>query len=307
MKRILTIFFILTGLLRAQQIGDPDFKPPIVNPAYKINSGSVVLIDEAHNNFHTMSGRYKPFADLITLDGYVAKPNTAEITPDVLRGAKILLISNPLHKRNIEDWSLPTPSAFTEEELITIEKWVKEGGSLFLISDHMPFPGASEKLAALFGFRFNNGFATDTAKAGGFDLFTRRDATLGNNFITNGRNENEAVDSIYSFTGQAFQIPKKATPVLVMKSSFISLMPDTAWSFSAKTPKVHTAGWSQGAVLNYFKGRVVIWGEAAMFSAQISGTGQDARKVGMNSPEAKNNYKLLLNLIHWLDGKLKKP
>ena len=39
---------------------------------------------------------------------------------------------------------------------------------------------------------------------------------------------------------------------------------------------------------------------AAMFSTQIS----DQKKMGMNNEAAPENYQLLLNIIHWLDGKL---
>ena len=39
-----------------------------------------------------------------------------------------------------------------------------------------------------------------------------------------------------------------------------------------------------------------------MFSAQLAG--QNLRKLGMNSDYAGENYKLLLNIIHWLDGKM---
>jgi hypothetical protein len=49
------------------------------------------------------------------------------------------------------------------------------------------------------------------------------------------------------------------------------------------------------------KGRIVVFGEAAMFSGQL-GAGLSWIKVGMNSSEAKNNYKLLLNIVHWLDN-----
>ncbi|MEP2669317.1 MAG: hypothetical protein ABJH04_10005 [Cyclobacteriaceae bacterium] len=39
---------------------------------------------------------------------------------------------------------------------------------------------------------------------------------------------------------------------------------------------------------------------ASMFSAQIGMPGN--RKMGMNSDEGRDNYKLLLNSMHWLDG-----
>ena len=172
---------------------------------------------------------------------------------------------------------------------------------MFLIADHMPFPGAAEDLAKKFGFELNNGYAYDTT---GTDtvLFIRGDGTLTDNIITKGRNEQEKVDSIYSFTGQAFQIPDDTTPVLLCNNNFVSVMPDTAWNFKDDTPQIPVAGCSQGSYKNFGKGRVVVWGEAAMFSAQIAG--EKKAKVGMNSPKAKSNYQLLLNIIHWLDGLL---
>jgi hypothetical protein len=176
------------------------------------------------------------------------------------------------------------------------------GGSLFLIADHMPFPGAVDNLANEFGFKLNKGFAIDTTNKTLGDLFTRKDSTLEDNFITNGRSEQEKVDSIYSFTGEAFRIPKDATPVLILNYNFISLMPDTAWNFKQDTPKISVSGWSQGSVKKFGKGKIAMWGEAAMFSAQIAG--EQKIKVGMNSPKAKHNYQLLLNIIHWLDSRL---
>ena len=59
--------FAVAGL--AQQVADPDFDPKVAKPAYATKHPKV-LIDEAHNNFHTAGGRYKPFADLIASDGY---------------------------------------------------------------------------------------------------------------------------------------------------------------------------------------------------------------------------------------------
>ena len=46
------------------------------------------------------------------------------------------------------------------------------------------------------------------------------------------------------------------------------------------------------------KGRVAVFGEAGMFTAQLAGPKQ--RPMGMNAPEAKQNHQLLLNVMHWL-------
>lgn len=80
------------------------------------------------------------------------------------------------------------------------------------------------------------------------------------------------------------------------------LMPDTAWNFHSNTEIKMIEGWVQGAFKEYGNGRMVVFGEASMFTAQIGDPGR--RKMGMNREDAKDNYKLLLNTIHWLDGKL---
>jgi hypothetical protein len=76
---------------------------------------------------------------------------------------------------------------------------------------------------------------------------------------------------------------------------------DTAWVFNSRTRYTSIDGWSQGAYMKYGKGRLVMFGEAAMFTAQLAGPSKT--RVGMNSDYAEENYKLLLNIIHWLDGR----
>jgi len=196
MKKIFLLFLFLTGMSYTQQIGDPDFNPTILNPAYPPGEGSKIYIDEAHNNFHTMDGRYKPFADLLARDGYIVSPLKDSFSQESLKNVDILVISNALNTRNTEDWTLPTPSAFTNDEINYIASWVENGGSIFLIADHMPFPGAAEEMAKRFGFKSNNGYALDTTGTGTV-LYIRSDGTLGDNIITDGRNEQEKVDSIY--------------------------------------------------------------------------------------------------------------
>jgi len=72
MKTLLRILLViginlifLAPLAIAQQRPDPEFNTAIEQPAFTKNYPRV-LFDEAHNNFNTTTGRYKPFADLIT-------------------------------------------------------------------------------------------------------------------------------------------------------------------------------------------------------------------------------------------------
>lgn len=50
--------------------------------------------------------------------------------------------------------------------------------------------------------------------------------------------------------------------------------------------------------MKYGKGRIVIFGEAAMFTAQLQGK----NKMGMNTKSASQNAQFLLNTLHWLNG-----
>jgi hypothetical protein len=282
----------------AQQITDTSYQPPIMNPAYPPGTGPIVFIDQGHHNFHTRSGRYKPFTQLLERDGYQVKDYSGEFLKLKLDQGDILVISNALHERNIQNWINPCPSAFTPEEINTIEVWVREGGCLFLIADHMPMGGAAKDLAAAFGFKFYNGFAFDSLTQGVIS-FSREDGTLLPNAITNGEANHDFIDQVTTFTGQAFIIPEDAKSILKFDQGDYLLMPDTAWQFHPDTRRIAIDGWAQGAFKHHRKGKVVMFGEAAMFSAQLAGPNQI--KVGMNAPQAKDNYKLLLNIMHWLD------
>ncbi len=290
------------GVAFAQQVADPDFKPTIARPAYKEGRGPLVLIDEAHNNFHTATGRYQPFAELLRRDGYRVEANAAPFAKGSLKKARVLVISNAVEKRNANSWNLPTYSAFTDEEIAALSEWVRGGGSLLLIADHMPMGGAAEKLGAAFGVKWNNGFAL--VKDGPpVMIFKREDGSLKDHSITRGRAAGERVERVATFTGSAFQVGAGAEPVLVFREDVVALMPEVAWQFTKETPEVSVKGWTQGAVLRFGKGRVALFGEAAMFTAQLAGP--QRTRVGMNSPDAPRNAQLLLNVLHWLTGKLK--
>ncbi len=288
--------------IQAQQVADTSFKPPIASPAYAASQGPVVLVDEAHFNFHTADGRYQPFADFIRRDGYVVKASTEKFSKATLKSGQILVIANALAERNRADWSLPTPSAFSDEEVEAVRHWVKDGGSLLLIVDHMPFPGAAENLAAAFGVRFSNGYALNEKAPGGPFVFKLADGSLKDHPIIQGRSASEKVDAVATFTGSAFQISGEAQPLFVLGSSVVSVLTSVAGQFNDTLPRVPVKDWYQGAVMSFGKGRIAIFGEAAMFSAQV--TGANRSPMGMNAPIASQNPQFLLNVFHWLSGKI---
>ncbi len=299
---ILTLLNLLACGSDSQQVPDPTYEPIVANPAFPDGQGPVVMIDQAHFNFHTAGERYRPFADLLRKDGFQILPSGCSFNADSLSRGAVLVISNALNERNTEEWSLPTPSAFTDEEIQAVRAWIEGGGSLLLIADHMPFPGAASDLAKAFGFTLNNGFAMKPTLAGGADYFRRSEGLIGEHAITRGRNETERIDSVLSFTGEAFTADSNATGLMIFGPGMIALTPEEAWDFNDNTPRIPINGWFQGAVKEFGKGRVAVFGEAAMFTAQFAG--DDHHPVGMNQPEASQNAQFLLNVVHWLTREL---
>ncbi len=107
---------LATPVLAQQQLTDPDFRPEVVRPAYAAD-GPVVVIDGAHNNFHTADGRYAPFAALLRADGYQVRGGTAAFDAGGLDGADVMVIANAGPSQG--------GSAFTRAEIEAVEAWVR--------------------------------------------------------------------------------------------------------------------------------------------------------------------------------------
>lgn len=297
------LFLLLASApLLAQQVADPDFEPQIDRPAFPEGKGPVVLIDEAHHNFHTVDGRYKPFADLLRRDGYRVVGSKEKFTRDALKDAKILVVANALSEKNLNRAALPIFSAFTPAEIETVRGWVENGGSLLLIADHMPWPGAAAKLASDFGFLFADGFAF-SVDGSGIMQFRADNKSLQDHPIVRGRAAHETVRSVMTFAGQAFRVRRgvDVQPLMIFDDDTLLLMPSEAWKFSKQTPRLSASGMLQGATVKFGSGRVAAFGEAAMFTAQLS---KQKKPMGMNHPDAKDNAQFLLNVMHWLSGQL---
>jgi hypothetical protein len=291
--------------IKAQQVPDPDFKPPVEKPAYPEGKGPVVLIDEAHFNFHTASGRYQSFADLLRRDGYVPRASKEKFSKESLKAGQVLVIANALSQRNALDWNPPFDPSFTDEEIAAVREWVNQGGSLMMMVDHFPMPATAGKLAEAFGVRFHNGYAVDPQAPPGPLIYTRAGKSLADHPITRGRSENERIDSVATFTGSAFQISLGDPILTFLGPEAVSYTPEAFGRPPDKnTPRTPIKGWHQGVVMEVGKGRVAIFGEAAMFSAQLAGP--EKIPMGMNNPVAKQNPQFLLNVMRWLSGLLQK-
>lgn len=277
------------GTAAAQQVADPEADLSVTEPAFSAGTGPRVVIDGAHHNFHTVDGRYAPFAQLLRNDGFRVGGSTVPFRDESLANVDVLVIANALAAENVEEWRLPTPSAFTTDEIAAARRFVERGGSLLLIADHMPFAGAAGDLGKTFGVRFDNGFATDGDNEP--DLFTHENGGLADDpLLANIR-------QLRSFTGSAFSAPN-ARPLLRLDARYQVLMPQVAWEFSESTPRVSGEGRLQGAVLERGRGRVAVFGEAAMFTAQVAGP--QRTPMGLRAPGAEENKAFALQILRWL-------
>lgn len=286
---LLGIWNPFTGFAQQQEV-DYEYLPVIEHPLFEAGKGPLILVDNGHHNFHTLEGKFAPFGQIAELNGFQVKSiSTHPLSQQALKSAKILVIANALHAKNVDHWSRPIFPAFTAAEIEVIRDWVAHGGHLFLIADHMPFAGAVANLALAFGFTLFDGFAYCKPNQK-FDIFSLENGMLEQHAL------NKDIDSIVSFTGHAFRIPEDAISIITLDSSYKLLMPETAWEFSRDMEMLPAGGLSQLAYSNYGSGKIIMAGKAAMFTAQKAG----AVRFGLNAAFAPNNLTLLLHLLKWL-------
>lgn len=288
-----------SSFVTAQQMADTSLVAKLSNPYHKLDKGPKVFIDETHHNFHTKDGRFKPFSELLTQDGYQVK---SMLNFEDLGATDILVISNAIHSKNVGNWRQPILSAFSVEDIKAIKKWVNNGGRLLIIADHMPFSGAANELAQSFGFEFCDGFAQLSQPRRQPDVFSEENKRLLSSPLTDGT-FGTALKSVTTFTGSSFQIPPEATGVLKFLKGDECLQPEIAWQFDEETKVKDLVGSYQGAIMNFGKGKLAVFGEAAQFTAQVVTNDNGTFRFGFNSEHAPHNIDFLRNIMLWLSAK----
>lgn len=292
-----------------EQVGDPDFDAGVHLPAYPTHHPKV-FFDEGHFNVHKTGGRYKPFVDLIRNDGYEVAPISKRLDAESLAGADILVIANALGFRGslqqvanllgLEGKLHLSGSAFSAEECDAVRDWVRQGGALLLIADHAPAGEAAGELSRRFGVEMTYWYAEDGENHEadtnwGFLIFTEENGLLTDHPIKRGRNEEERVRRVITFTGQSLKPPAGGASILKTSKT------------AREYPKRRSADWgfrpapdlAQCVALEFGRGRVVILGEAAAMTAQKSCIGNRTFHFGMTWP-GYDNRQFALNIMHWL-------
>src|ERR1041384_1032458 len=293
-----------------RQTADLNFDTNNARPAY-VSEYPKVLFDEAHHNIHTTDGLYKPFAALVTNDGYRVTANKDVFSQKTLDGYSVSVIANALGTNETND-----SPAFTDAECDAVRDWVQAGGSLLWITDHAPTGAAAENLAKRFGVEMSKGMTEDPKNYDNTSgdtsqlVFTRENRLLLDHPITRGRDANEMVNRVMTFTSQSLKAPESGVTFLRLGDSAVNRAEllkaeksggDTRVSINYGEPKP-AKGYAQAVALQFGKGRVVVLGEAATLTAQLDG--KTKKPFGMNV-QGVDNRQLALNIMHWLSGLLK--
>ena len=296
------VALVLATALGAQEIQPADsvFDATVARPAFARGAGPVVAIDEAHNNFHTVDGRYRPFAELLRNDGFRVRAHSAPFTKTSLTGIDVLVVANALGPVRFDDRANP---AFTVEEEDALLAWVRDGGRLLFIADHEPMGGAARRLATRFGVDMSTGRTfddphSDWSSGSPSWLVFGRDtgAVLGDHAITRGRDSTERVRRVVTFTGQSLTGPPGSVALLPLVAGAFDVLPDKR--------QMPATGRSQALAFKLGRGRVVVFGEAALFTAQVaSAPGISTRRFGFTWP-GTDDRQLAINTVRWLAGVL---
>ena len=307
MRGYLTIAVVLL-LNSCQGYAVPTYSEPVA-PSVNDAARPVIVFAEGHNNFGDDRDSFSvEMEQFLASEGFDLKQHMGAITREALKGVSILHTDNALAPENQDNWTLPTPSAFTPEEISIIYDWVHDGGSLLMVIEHMPFGGSYEDLAKAFNVETSNGFAVDERLLNGYSeeiisnagwfVFRQDNGSLGDHAILTGRQPHETIVFLAADVGSAFRLPDHAVSLMTFGSDAISLEPSVSWKFDSTTPRRSVSGWSQGGVMKVGKGRLAVLGDNFLIIPPSQLESEKEVVSGGYHPQ------FTVNVYRWLSGQL---
>ncbi len=279
------------------------------DPAFNDVARPVIVFAEGHNNFGDNRALFSAeMEQFLASEGFDLKQHMGAITREALKGVSVLHTDNALAPENQDNWTLPTPSAFTPEEISIIYDWVYDGGSLLMVIEHMPFGGSYEDLAKEFNVETSNGFAVDKRLLNGYTeeiisnagwfVFRQDNGALGDHPILTGRQPREHIEFVAADVGSAFRLPEGAVSLITFGPNAISLEPSVSWRFDSTTPRRSVSGWSQGGVMKVGKGRLAVLGDNFLIIPPSQLESEKEVYFGRYNPQ------FTVNVYRWLSGQL---
>ena len=267
----------------------------IENPSYETNEGPLIMFDSAHKNFFVQSHLIKPLVDLLLNDGYRVSFLDKNFTKDNLNQASVLVIITALPFDFATERSAEDKRTFTEEELLELQRWVNEGGSLLVFSEHAPFDQAINPLLSKFDIESSIGTTIDTInyeKKYGPGMIKFENNNLNRSHpLVNGKYK---VQKLVSFGGSALSGPTYEN-ILKLGESSLNVKHSTGVGPIGR-------GNSQGLAGSYGSGKVAAFGDSNGFTAMIFNMQDGKMYAGMNTKgyDWKN---FVLNTFDWLSKK----
>lgn len=282
---------------QAAQRADEDYVYANATPAWEAGKGPLIAFS-SHRSVFVAQGLHRPLAKLAQGDGF-----RTSVAEDAQAGDAAILVFINNYLANWRDFpAMEPPSAFSGEEIAALKAWVEQGGSLLVLADHAPLGGGASALLAEFGFTMLNGHAAEEklAQAGYAHVehdFTATSGLDGAHPIVAGGMGRSKIARFHGFGGQAFIPPAQAATLLRFPTGWSAIFTYNLQREMATAPRIDASGMAQGAVMDFGKGRIAVFGEAGGFSAQLQ---PDGRKSGFNTPEGADNPEFVLAVLRWL-------
>jgi len=295
---LLLIWGLLISCQNHSTTPDNEFNVTVDEPRL---SGQRVVFDQGHKNHHQIGRTYKPFANLLRNDGCNVESTDKPIDTSVLSTADIFIIPTAMGEEEPGE-----KSPFTDNEIKSLEEWVRNGGSILLVTEHYPFGLAMEPLLTRFGVKVHNGYTEDSTMTNKevIDalLFDKSKGQLSNSHpITS------TINRVNTFTGSAIKGDSTWTRLLILSDNAQNYNVDVKVERDGGDIRVNVSyadfypgrDYSQGLCKNYGQGKIVVLSESALLTAQIDKNGN---KFGMNISDT-DNKEFALNIIRWLANK----
>jgi hypothetical protein len=303
MKRILIVILtgVLAGILPSCSSNDPHpddaFDVSVTVPHYTRSHPSI-LFDHAHKNHHRIDGSYHPWATLLSNDGCVVTGTDAPIDSLLLAHTDVYVTATAMGYK--DPGEIPP---YTDAEIAYAERWVHNGGSMLIITEHYPFGLAMQPLLNTFGVSVHNGYTEDTTMTDP----SVADALLfesSRGHVNTNHPVMDNIERIVTFTGASVKGDSSWSPLLIFSGNAQNYNVDIKVERDGGDTKVSVmyadhysgAGYVQGMCKEYGKGRIVVLAESALLTAQIDRNGN---AFGMNIP-GRDNKQFALNIIRWL-------
>jgi hypothetical protein len=261
---------------------DDSFNPAFDAPDFKTGARPIVFIDEAHRNVISLETYLGPVGRWLERLGYLVRPfrkNAEELGIDQGTAAAVFVVANAQAPAGAP----ADASAFTEQEVIAIESWVKEGGSLLLVADRAPFGGPARALAKAFDVTLDN----NTILTKNADGPPTGELTIDVNKY--GERTHPLFDRVLSV---AYVVGESMSG-----SGVILRAPDGAYSAptAQATDGPPAAGKALILACEHGKGRVVVMGDGGVVSAFGSASGNAHRGISEG-----DNARFVRNMFKWL-------